>query len=196
MKSKSSFPLYLLGLVTMAFAIGANAQTIRPVTSVNEADKPSCIMTPMAGDQVRVKIVKTGLVYRRSLGQKLPLDAVLYEGTGRRGDDVTASCKDNTALCGAAQWFGRESRGEENLGKAWVEDADIAKLGVKFTYIPAEQAVEGVFQLQPGQKKFAMHFSGVTLDKQIVAGYQPQRGTGCTVEKDGLGNPNLTLVKQ
>lgn len=174
---KGIFGSFLIGFLALTGLAGtANAA-------------PTCTLKNEGG-QVSIVIADTGMV--ASGGQSLPAGMTTYPGTGRQGD-VSASCSDNAEACKSATWFLRF----DQSAAGYPSDNDLGsdQRAVACSYDPQGRAQVCSFKLIDGMKtangKVRMHFSAKLPNGQVVAAYQPQ--SGCTVEKDGKGNPH-TIV--
>ena len=167
-------------------AAGVLAMTAQAVAA------PTCTMQA-TGNQMKVAISDTGLVYRTDLGQVPPQGAKVYRGTGRPDVDRTVSCKDATGICNGASWHLRFA----NATQGWPGDEALTSdpRVVKCDYDARELAQVCTFTMNDGMKtnkgQVRMHYTAV-VNGVVVAAYQPQRGA-CTVVKDADGNPH-TLV--
>ena len=150
---------------------------------------PTCTMQ-VTGNQVKVAISDTGLVYRLDRQQIPPQGAKVYTGTGRPDVDRTVSCKDANGICAGATWYLRFADATQGFpgDEALASDPRV----VPCTYDAATMAQVCSFSLNDGMKtesgQVRMHFSAKVGD-QVPAAYQPQRG-GCAVTKDADGNPH------
>ncbi len=154
--------------------------------------------------QVSVTIFNPGVVW--SGGQKPPQGWVAHPGTGKP-DDIVASCSDNEARCGAAEWYLRFFDAKQG----WPDDSVVGaraargmyqKRAVIFVVRGDRRAVRGIyknlavtydFTLTEGMKtengEVREHYS-VKIGDQMVAAHQPQ-GMGCSLglsAREGAGN--------
>lgn len=150
--------------------------------------EPTCKIATN-GSQVTVTVSDTGVVFTG--GQKVPQGWTSYPGTGRAGD-IAASCSDNEAQCASATWYLRfaDSKqgwpGDSVLGTdSRVVKCSYSRLAVTCTY----QLTDG---MRTGKGQVRMHYSA-EVGGQVVAAYQPQ--SGCTVDKDSIGNHPHTVIK-
>ncbi len=154
---------------------------------------PTCAMQ-VTGNQVKVIIADTGLVYRLDRQQIPPQGAKVYTGTGRPDVDRTVSCKDANGICAGASWYLRFADAQQGFpgDEALASDPRV----VPCTYDAGALAQVCTFTLNDGMKtdrgEVRMHFSAKVGD-QVPAAYQPQRG-GCAVTKDADGNPHTTVA--
>lgn len=172
--------------IFISHILGFLALTGLASTAANAA--PICKMQ-VDGTQVSITIADTGMVF---VGQQPPSGMMTYPGTGRAGD-IAASCSDNAEACKSATWFLRF----DQSAAGYPSDNDLGSdsRAVACSYDPQDRAQVCSFKLADGMKtaggKVRMHFSAKLPNGQVVAAYQPQ--SGCTVEKDGKGNPHAIV---
>ncbi len=180
------------------FKLLAISATLALATLANAA--PTCTMQTN-GNQIKVAIADTGLVYRLDRQQIPPQGAKVYNGTGRPDVDRTVSCKDAPGICNGATWYLRFADAQQGFpgDEALTSDPRVVKcdydasaLAQVCTFTPNDgmKSVTVKDGMQIVSNQMRMHFSAKVGD-QVPAAYQPQGG--CTVDKGADGNLH-TLV--